>query len=175
MARTTFTTAQQLSSTVMNTLQASVWTDDYVTYSSFPYTFVIGDAGKQVFFASSVATPSYLNIPTNATVAFPLGTKIYLFQTSDPVHQPNASYSNNSVYVVPVAGVTLRDATGGSITSTLLQLPTDSSFTKFNYPVLLQEYLMYTLIKTATDTWLITRDGVGPDDLNYHLHTQTFS
>ena len=173
MARTTFTTAQQLSSTVMNTLQASVWTDDYVTYSSFPYTFVIGDAGKQVFFASTVATPSYLNIPTNATVAFPLGTKIYLFQTSAPNHT-NASYSNNSVYVVPVAGVTLRDSTGGAFDSTLLQLP-DGSFTKFNYPVLLQQYLMYTLIKTATDTWVISRDGVGPDDLNYHLHTQTFS
>lgn len=175
MARTTFTTAQQLSSTTMNTLQASVWTDDYVTYSSFPYTFVIGDAGKQVFFSSSVSTPSYLNIPTNATVAFPLGSKIYLFQTSASVSQPNASYSNNSVYVVPVAGVTLNDATGGSITSTSVQLPTDSSFTKFNYPVLLQQYVMYTLIKTATDTWVITRNGVGADDLNYHLHTQTFS
>lgn len=148
MARTSFTTAQVLSATVLNTLQASVWTDDYATTASYPYTLVIGDAGKQLIFSSSTA--GAVTVPLNATVAFALGVKIQLIQTG----------TGTLSITQATAGVTFVDANYGSVTTTAIPMA---------------QYMRYTIIKIATDTWLICRDGLAPDDLNLTLNQQVFS
>lgn len=73
MARQTFTAGAVLTAAQMNTLQASVWSDD-VNAQTVSYTLVLADAGKQVTVTSASATT--LTVPTNATVAFALGVRI---------------------------------------------------------------------------------------------------
>jgi hypothetical protein len=75
MARQTFTAGAVLTATQMNTLQASVWSDD-VNAQTTSYTLVLTDAGKQVTMTSSSATT--ITVPANATVAFAVGAKIQL-------------------------------------------------------------------------------------------------
>jgi hypothetical protein len=73
MARQTFTAGAVLTATQMNTLQASVWSDD-VNAQTTSYTLVLTDAGKQVTMTSASATT--ITVPANATVAFAVGAKI---------------------------------------------------------------------------------------------------
>lgn len=60
----------------MNTLQASVWSDDVNTQTGTTYTLVLTDAGKQVTLSNASAVT--VTVPTNATVAFAVGVRIYL-------------------------------------------------------------------------------------------------
>ncbi len=76
MARQTFTSAQILTAAQMNTLQASVWSDDVNTQTGTTYTLVLADAGKQVTLSNASAVT--VTVPTNATVAFAIGVRIYL-------------------------------------------------------------------------------------------------
>lgn len=75
MARQTFTAGAVLTAAQMNTLQASVWSDD-VNAQTTSYTLVLTDAGKQVTMTSASATT--ITVPANATVAFAVGAKIQL-------------------------------------------------------------------------------------------------
>ena len=78
MARQTFTAAQVLTATQMNTLQDSVWSDDVRADTTTAYTLVLGDAGRQVTMNNAAA--STLTIPPNASVAFAVGVKIQVIQ-----------------------------------------------------------------------------------------------
>jgi hypothetical protein len=75
MARQTFTAGAVLTASQMNTLQASVWSDD-VNAQTVSYTLILTDAGKQVTMTS--ATGTTITVPTNATVAYATGAKIQI-------------------------------------------------------------------------------------------------
>jgi hypothetical protein len=145
MPRQTFAFEQLVTSTQMNTLQASVWTDD-VNAQTISYTLVIGDAGKQVQITSASATT--LTVPPNS-VAFATGVVIKVMQLGA-----------GTVTIAQGAGVTFTDPSGGSSTTV-------------NVPMF--QYQINTLVKTATDTWLVIRGPVATDDQNNVLATQVYS
>jgi hypothetical protein len=100
-----------------------------VSGGSSAYTLVIGDAGDHVFFTGgSTAT---LTVPTNATVAFPIGTTIL------------ALNNNSGNLTISGAGVTFQlvntTSTGNRTVATKG---------------------MASLIKVDTDTWWVTGSGV---------------
>jgi hypothetical protein len=92
------------------------------------YTLALTDAGDHVYFTGgSTAT---LTVPTNATVAFPIGTTIL------------ALNNNSGNLTISGAGVTFQLANGSTGNRTVA--------TKG----------MASLIKVATDTWWVTGPGV---------------
>ena len=92
------------------------------------YTLALTDAGDHVYFTGgSTAT---LTVPTNATVAFPIGTTIL------------ALNNNSGNLTISGAGVTFQLANGTTGNRTVA--------TKG----------MASLIKVATDTWWVTGPGV---------------
>lgn len=96
--------------------------------SSGNYTLVIGDAGDHVYFTGgSTAT---LTVPTNASVAFSIGTTIL------------AVNNNSGNLTISGAGVTFQLANGTTGNRTVA--------TKG----------MASLLKVATDTWWVTGPGV---------------
>jgi hypothetical protein len=99
--------------------------------TSTTYTFVLADNGKLV--TSNNASAQTLSIPTNASVAFPVGTQINVAWITG-AGQPTI----NAV----TSGTTTVLSTGG--TSTAPQLRVVNS--------------VATCIKIATDTWLVTGD-----------------
>jgi hypothetical protein len=94
------------------------------------YTFVLADNGKLVT-ASNAATQTY-SIPTNASVAFPVGTQINIVQLGAGQVTINA--------VTP--GTTTITSTAGTPAA----------------PKLRAQYSTATCVKTATDTWLVVGD-----------------
>jgi hypothetical protein len=94
------------------------------------YTFVLADNGKLVT-ASNAATQTY-SIPTNASVAFPVGTQINILQLGAGQVTINAVTS----------GTTTISSTGATATA----------------PKLRAQYSAATCIKTGTDTWVVTGD-----------------
>jgi len=92
------------------------------------YTLALADAGDHVYFTGgSTAT---LTVPTNASVAFPIGTTIL------------ALNNNSGNLTISGAGVTFQLANGATGNRTVA--------TKG----------MASLIKVATDTWWVTGPGV---------------
>ena len=92
------------------------------------YTLALADAGDHVYFTGgSTAT---LTVPTNATVAFPIGTTILVLN------------NNSGNLTISGAGVTFQLANGTTGNRTVA--------TKG----------MASLIKVATDTWWVTGPGV---------------
>lgn len=92
------------------------------------YTLALADAGDHVYFTGgSTAT---LTVPTNATVAFPIGTTIL------------ALNNNSGNLTISGAGVTFQLANGSTGNRTVA--------TKG----------MASLIKVDTDTWWVTGPGV---------------
>lgn len=85
------------------------------------YTLVLGDRGKTIFMNNAAANT--LTIPTNASVAFPVGTQIDIVQTGA------------GKTTVAGAGVTINSVSSNKSISA--------------------RYAGATLIKTATDTWLL--------------------
>jgi len=67
--------------------------------SGTTYTLVLADAGNIVEMTN--ASANTVTIPTNATVAFPIGTVTEIFQ-----------YGAGQTTIAPAAGVTLRSAAG---------------------------------------------------------------
>lgn len=90
------------------------------------YTLVLTDLGKLVTLSNAAAIT--LTVPTNASVAFPVGTVIALQQMGA-----------GAVTVVGDTGVTINGTTPGSETLTAGQYTTTASLTKH-----------------ATDTWTLT-------------------
>lgn len=125
MARQTFTSGAVLTAAQMNTLQASVWSDDVNAQIGTTYTLVLTDAGKQVTLnnASSVT----VTVPLNSSVAFATGTRIYLI--------------NLGVGVVTIAGaggVTISHGSGDLNMAqygvmVLFKTGTDTWVTEYSY------------------------------------------
>jgi hypothetical protein len=78
MTRNIFVAADVLTAAQMNTLQASVWSDDVRTDTSTGYTLVEDDAGRQV--TMSNASASTLTVPPNSSVAFAVGVRVQVIQ-----------------------------------------------------------------------------------------------
>jgi hypothetical protein len=95
------------------------------------YTFVLADNGKLV--TSNNASAQTLSIPTNASVAFPIGTQI------------------NVAWITGAGQPTINAVTSG--TTTVLSTGATSTA-----PQLRVVNSVATCIKVATDTWLVTGD-----------------
>lgn len=91
------------------------------------YTFVLGDAGGLV--TSSNTSAQTVSIPTNASVAFPVGTRIMVAQLNTA--QATVSAANSGTTTVVSAGATVA-------------APKTSA-----------RYAVVEAIKTATDTWIV--------------------
>lgn len=91
----TFTAGQVLTAAQLNTLQASVWTDEANTQTGTSYTLVLTDGGKQI--TMSNASASTLTVPPNASVAFAIGVRLMVIQLGAGL-----------VTITPGAGVTFN-------------------------------------------------------------------
>jgi hypothetical protein len=99
--------------------------------TSTTYTFVLADNGKLV--TSNNASAQTLSIPTNASVAYPVGTQINVAWITG-AGQPTI----NAV----TSGTTTVLSTGGTSTAPKLRVVNSVA----------------SCIKIATDTWLVTGD-----------------
>jgi hypothetical protein len=99
--------------------------------TSTTYTFVLADNGKLV--TSNNASAQTLSIPTNASVAYPVGTQI------------------NVAWITGAGQPTINAVTSG--TTTVLSTGATSTA-----PKLRVVNSVASCIKIATDTWLVTGD-----------------
>lgn len=112
----------------------SSWVNKYIAaipsatnaQSGTTYTLVIGDAGKIVEINNSSAIT--LTVPTNADVAYPVGTQITILQTGA-----------GQITVTGPSGGTLNATPGASLRA---------------------QWSSATLLKRATDTWVLIGDLV---------------
>jgi hypothetical protein len=95
------------------------------------YTFVLADANNELITASNASAQTY-SIPTNASVAFPIGCQINIIQ-------------------IGAGQVTINAVTSGT-TSVLSTGATAAA------PKLRAQYSVATLIKAGTDLWYVTGD-----------------
>ncbi len=94
------------------------------------YTVVLGDAFKLV--TMSVASANDFQIPTNANVAFPIGTVINVIQIG----------AGQTTIKAVTSGTTTISSTGATATT----------------PKLRAQYSAASCIKVATDTWYVVGD-----------------
>jgi hypothetical protein len=97
------------------------------------YTFALQDANNELITASNASAQTY-SIPTNASVAFPIGAQINIIQ-------------------IGAGQVTINAVTSGT-TSVLSNGATAAS------PKLRVQYSSATLVKVATDAWYVIGDIV---------------
>jgi hypothetical protein len=95
------------------------------------YTFALGDANTELITASNASAQTY-SIPTNASVAFPIGTQINIIQ-------------------IGAGQVTINAVTSG--TTTVLSTGATAAA-----PKLRAQYSAATCIKAGTDLWYVTGD-----------------
>ena len=95
------------------------------------YTFVLTDADNKLVTASNAATQTY-SIPTNASVAYPVGSQI-------------------NIIAIGAGQVTINAVTPA--TTTIASTGATSAS-----PKLRVQYSSATLIKVATDTWYVVGD-----------------
>jgi hypothetical protein len=95
------------------------------------YTFVLTDANNELITASNASAQTY-SIPTNASVAFPIGCQINIIQ-------------------IGAGQVTINAVTSG--TTTVLSTGATAAA-----PKLRAQYSVATLIKAGTDLWYVTGD-----------------
>jgi len=95
------------------------------------YTFVLGDANNELITASNASAQTY-SIPTNASVAFPIGCQINIIQ-------------------IGAGQVTINAVTSG--TTTVLSTGATPAA-----PKLRAQYSSATLVKVGTDTWYVIGD-----------------
>lgn len=95
------------------------------------YTFVLADANNELITASNASAQTY-SIPTNASVAFPIGCQINIIQ-------------------IGAGQVTINAVTSG--TTTVLSTGATAAA-----PKLRVQYSVATLIKAGTDLWYVTGD-----------------
>jgi hypothetical protein len=101
------------------------------SFTTNAYTLVLADQ-YEVLLASNGATAGTINIPTNASIAFAIGTQITVIQTG-------------------TGQLTIAATTPG--TTTVL-----SNGATVAQPKLRTQYSSATLIKTGTDTWYVVGD-----------------
>ena len=95
------------------------------------YTFALTDANNTLVTASNASAQTY-SIPTNASVAFPIGSQI-------------------NIIAIGAGQVTINAVTSGT-TTILSNAATAAS------PKLRVQYSSATAIKVATDTWYVVGD-----------------
>lgn len=95
------------------------------------YTFVLADADNKLVTASNASAQTY-SIPTNANVAYPIGSQI-------------------NIIAIGAGQVTINAVTSG--TTTIL-----SNGATAAAPKLRVQYSSATCIKVATDTWYVVGD-----------------
>ena len=95
------------------------------------YTFVLQDANNELITASNASAQTY-SIPTNASVAFPIGAQI-------------------NIIAIGAGQVTINAVTSG--TTTVLSTGATAAA-----PKLRAQYSAATLVKVATDTWYVIGD-----------------
>jgi hypothetical protein len=95
------------------------------------YTFVLADANNELITASNASAQTY-SIPTNASVAFPIGSQINIIQ-------------------IGAGQVTINAVTSGT-TTVLSNGATPAA------PKLRTQYSSATLIKVGTDAWYVVGD-----------------
>lgn len=101
------------------------------TFTTNAYTLVLNDQGD-ILLASNGATAGTINIPTNASVAFPTGTQITIIQTG----------AGQLTIQATTPGTTTVASTGATATAPKLRAQNSSA----------------TLIKTNTDQWYVIGD-----------------
>jgi hypothetical protein len=101
------------------------------SFTTNAYTLVLGDQGD-ILLASNGSTAGTINIPTNASVAFPVGTQITIIQTG----------SGQLTIQAASSGTTTVASTGATSTAPKLRAINASA----------------TCIKTNTDTWYVVGD-----------------
>lgn len=97
------------------------------------YTFVLTDANNTLVTASNASAQTY-SIPTNANVAYPIGSQI-------------------NIIAIGAGQVTINAVTSGT-TTVLSNGATAAS------PKLRVQYSSASLVKVATDTWYVIGDIV---------------
>jgi hypothetical protein len=95
------------------------------------YTFVLQDSNNELITASNASAQTY-SIPTNASVAFPIGSQINIIQ-------------------IGAGQVTINAVTSGT-TTVLSNGGTPAA------PKLRVQYSSATLVKVATDAWYVIGD-----------------
>lgn len=95
------------------------------------YTFVLTDSNNTLVTASNASAQTY-SIPTNANVAYPIGSQINIIQ-------------------IGAGQVTINAVTSGT-TTVLSNGATPAA------PKLRVQYSSATLLKVATDTWYVVGD-----------------
>lgn len=106
------------------TLTAPVINQSFNAQTGTTYTLVIGDAGQIVTLSNASAIT--MTVPTNASVAFAIGTRIDLIQIGA-----------GQVTTAAAGGVTINSTPGLKLSA---------------------QYSGATLLKTATDTWILAGD-----------------
>lgn len=101
------------------------------SFTTNAYTLVLGDAGL-VLLASNSSTAGTINVPTNASVPFAIGTQITIINVG--------------------TGLITASATTPATTTILSTGATAAS------PKCRAQYAAMTLLKTATDTWYAMGD-----------------
>jgi hypothetical protein len=101
------------------------------SFTSNAYTLAIGDQGD-ILLASNGSTAGTINIPTNASVQFPIGTQITIIQTG----------SGQITIQATSSGTTTIASTGATATAPKLRVQNSSA----------------SLIKTNTDQWYVVGD-----------------
>lgn len=101
------------------------------SFSANAYTLAIGDQGD-ILLASNGSSAGTINIPTNASVAFPIGTQITIIQTG----------SGQLTIQATTPATTTVASTGATSTAPKLRVQNSSA----------------TCIKTGTDTWYVVGD-----------------
>lgn len=102
------------------------------TFTSNAYTLAIGDA-MSAQQASNGSTAATVTVPTNASVAFPTGTVITFTQTG-----------TGKIQIAAAGGVTINSSVSGGFVSGTTGCRA--------------EYSTIGLLKTATNTWVISGD-----------------
>jgi hypothetical protein len=95
------------------------------------YTFVLQDANNELITASNASAQTY-SIPTNASVAFPIGSQINIISIG--------------------AGIVTINAVTSGTTTVLSNAGTPAS------PKLRTQYSSASLVKVGTDTWYVIGD-----------------
>lgn len=103
------------------------------SFTSNAYTLAATDAAETLL-VSNAASAGTLNIPTNASVPFPIGTQINLIQSG----------SGQITIQATTPGTTTINSTGATTTAPKLRVQNSSA----------------TCLKTATDTWYVVGDIV---------------
>ena len=124
------TTAQTLTN---KTLTGVIYTQTLNTpsFAGNAYSLALTDQGD-ILLASNGATAGTINVPTNGSVAFPIGTQITIIQTG----------AGQLTIQATTPATTTINSTGASSIAPKLRVQNSSA----------------TLIKTGTDTWYVVGD-----------------